>query len=412
MADPSPPNSTGSTGECHVDLDHADPAYNRNAHGIWDALRPRCPMVHSPAYGGTWLPLTYELVRAIANDPEHFSNHGAVVGRVAASEPPPVGSAPPISSDPPFHREAKRLLLPAFAPRRMEAKEAEVRQVCRECLEALGSRGLGSSVDGAVEYAQHIPVRVMARMLGVPRDDEDLLRRFVHELLEGVGRPPEEQRRTRDEVDAYLDALIQRHREHPADTLVTELMEARLSGEALEHRHLRGMILLLLMAGIDTTWSAIGSGLWHLATHPDDRARLLREPELWPTALEELLRAYAPVTMGRVVTQDVELAGHTLREGEWVLLAFPAANRDPDVFPDAQRVILDRAVNRHAAFGLGIHRCIGSNLARLELRVALEEFLGRFPHFHLEDPDAVRWSSGQIRGPRVLPLRIGEPAAG
>ena len=124
-------------------------------------------------------------------------------------------------------------------------------------------------------------------------------------------------------------------------------------------------------------------------------------------AVEELLRAYAPVTMARIVAEDTELGGCRMAAGDWVLLPFPAANRDPEVFEDADRVVLDRAVNRHAAFGLGIHRCAGSNLARMELQVALSVWLERFPEFSVADADAVRWSGGQVRGPRTLPMRIG-----
>ena len=163
---------------------------------------------------------------------------------------------------------------------------------------------------------------------------------------------------------------------------------------------------LLLIAGIDTTWSAIGAALWHLASHPADRRRLADDPELIDVAVEEMLRAYAPVTMARIVAKDVDLAGRQLKAGDWVLLPFPAANRDPAMFEDADQVVLDRAVNRHAAFGLGIHRCLGSNLARMELNVAVQEWMARFPDFELADPDAVTWSAGQVRGPRRVPVRI------
>jgi hypothetical protein len=126
-----------------------------------------------------------------------------------------------------------------------------------------------------------------------------------------------------------------------------------------------------------------------------------------PSALEELLRAYAPVTMARLVRQDMEWNGCPMKKEDWVLLPFPAANRDPDVFERADEVILDRQLNRHAAFGLGIHRCVGSHLARMELRVALEVWLEHFPEFSLDDPAAVTWSKGQVRGPRTLPVRVG-----
>src|SRR5690606_9886225 len=149
----------------------------------------------------------------------------------------------------------------------------------------------------------------------------------------------------------------------------------------------------------------------HLAQHPGDRARLVAEPELLPVAVEELLRFYAPVTMARIATTEAELGDRTVQPGDWVLLPFPSANRDPEAFDDADRFVIDRERNRHVAFGVGIHRCVGSNLARLELTVALEEWLRRVPDFELDDADAVTWSTGQVRGPRQLPLRLlGEEA--
>ena len=196
------------------------------------------------------------------------------------------------------------------------------------------------------------------------------------------------------------------HVEHPRDDLISYLLDVEIEGTKLSPEHVRGTVVLLLIAGIDTTWSAIGAALWHLASHPEDRRRLAESPELMPQAVEELLRAYAPVTMARIVAEDTELGGRRMSAGDWVLLPFPAANRDPEVFEDADRVVLDRAVNRHAAFGLGIHRCLGSNLARMELTVALEEWMARFPDFELADPDAVTWSAGQVRGPRRLPVRL------
>jgi cytochrome P450 len=125
-----------------------------------------------------------------------------------------------------------------------------------------------------------------------------------------------------------------------------------------------------------------------------------------PVAIEEFLRFYAPVTMARLVKHDMEYLGCPMKEDDWILLGFPAANRDPAVFKDADTFIIDRAENRHVAFGLGIHRCAGSNLARLEMRVAIEEFIARYPRFELADPDEVTWAPGQVRGPRNLPIRI------
>jgi len=388
-------------------FDHADPAYNRDAHAIWDDLRGRCPVAHSDAYGGTWLPTTHDLVREIAYDTEHFTSRGVVVTNLRPIIPAPVGPAPPITSDPPFHHEARRLLLPPFAPKRIDPWADEIRALCRSRLDAMGAIAPGTSVvDAAVDYAQHIPVSVIARMLGFPLEDDDLFRGFVHDILEQVDLSPEERLANGERLGRYIQAQIEDHQANPRDDLTSYLMGVTIGGQPLSPDHVRGTIILLLVAGIDTTWSAIGSSLWHLASHPGDLERLRSDPEVMTFAIEELLRAYAPVTMARLVAQDFDFHGCPMKTDDWVLLPFPAANRDPEAFDDADSVIIDREENRHAAFGLGIHRCLGSNLARLELRIAIEEFIARFPDFELADPDAVVWSVGQIRGPRRLPVRV------
>src|SRR5436190_351313 len=243
-------------------------------------------------------------------------------------------------------------------------------------------------------------------MLGFPQEDADIFRRFIHQVLEDVGMSAEERQEliNQGELDEYIDARIEEHLAEPRDDLTSFLLDAELDGNKLHPDHVRGTMVLLMIAGIDTTWSAIGASLWHLAQHADDRKRLATKPELMDTAVEEFLRAYAPVTMARLVAKDFQMDGCPMHQGDWVLLPFPAANRDPGMFPDADRVLIDRAENRHAAFGLGIHRCIGSNLARMELRVALEEWLKRIPEFRVEPGARVTWSEGTVRGPRRLPL--------
>jgi cytochrome P450 len=393
-----------------TDLDHADPSYNPRAPEIWAELRDQgCPVVHSERYGGMWTPLTHELVSEVAYDTENFTSRSVVVSTAEPEDFPdaPVGGAPPITSDPPFHHLARRLLLPPFAPKKIEPWEPEVRKLCRQRLADMGEILPGETiVDAALQYAQHIPVNVIARMLGFPVEDDDLFRQFVHDTLENVNREREVRQAGFQRLDDYIDAQIEAHRAEPRDDLTSYLLDVELEGQKLSQDHVRGTIVLLLLAGIDTTWSAIGSSLWHLARHPEDRRRLGDEPELMPFAVEEFLRAYAPVTMARLVAQDHDFHGCPMKADDWVLLPFPAANRDPAQFPDADEVVIDRLENRHAAFGLGIHRCLGSNLARLEVRVAVEEFLACFPDFELADPEAVVWSVGQIRGPRRLPVRV------
>ena len=387
-----------------TDFDHTDEQWVADPYPIWDELREKCPIAHSDRYGGVWLPTRHADVSAIANDQERFSSRSIIA---SAHRPPmelaPQGIAPPISSDPPHHMKSRRMLLPIFSPQRIDELEPSTRDYCRELLKAMEGRDV---VDAALDYAQHIPVRVIANMLGLPEEDGDQFRGFVHVVLEGVALPFEERVAGFQALFQYLAPHIEDRMANRRDDVISLLLDSEIDGVQLNPFEVARTIALLLIAGIDTTWSAIGASIWHLAKTPADRERLVREPELMPTAIEEFLRAYAPVTMARLVKQDMDYNGCPMKAEEWVLLPFPAANRDPEMFDRADEVLIDREVNRHAAFGLGPHRCAGSHLARMELRVAVEEWLRAFPEFHLEDPGAVQWSAGQVRGPRVLPLRV------
>jgi len=383
-----------------TDFDHLDPRWSENPYPIWDELRQSCPIAHTDRFMGAYFPSRYEDVRAIAYDTEHFSSRRVVVRETRQPLPP----APPITSDPPAHRPAKQVLLPAFTPEMISRHEPRTRDICRELIERIGDRG---RCDGAVDYAQEIPVRVIAHMLGVPETDADQFRKWIREILEIGITDVGVLLRAQEAMIAYFGGKVAARRASPRDDLIGYLINARVEDKPFSDQHIIGTLRLLMIAGIDTTWSAIGSCLWHLAQHAQDRRRLVAEPALMGAAVEEFLRAYAPVTMAREVVKETQIAGCTFKPGQMVLLSFPAANRDPAMFPDADRVMIDREQNRHAAFGLGIHRCIGSNLARMEIRVALSEWLARFPEFRL-DPDApVTWSVGTVRGPRRLPLLLG-----
>jgi len=389
-----------------TDWDHTDPQWVENPYPIWDDLRGRCPVARTERYGGGWFPTTHEMVAEVANDTEHFTSRQVVIVHNKNPEmmpPAPIGGAPPITSDPPFHAIARRLILPAFAPGPVNALEPQVRALCAKHLDALD--GL-ETFDAGGAFARYISPGVISRMLGFPEEDEDRFREFVHLVLDLIDLPTEERIPLFEPMADYFNAQIEDHLAHPRQDFTSYLLNAEIGGQKLSIDHVRGTMVLTLVAGIDTTWSAIGSSLWHLAQHPDDLARLVNEPELMPVAVEEFLRYYAPVTMARLVKEDMEFHGCSFKANDWVLLGFPAANRDPAAFKDADQFVIDRAVNRHAAFGLGIHRCAGSNLARMELRVALEEFIKRFPRFTLDDPSKVTWAPGQVRGPRDIPVRV------
>jgi len=396
---------TGPVSDWATDFSHLEPEWAADPYPIQNDLRQRCPIAHTGRFGGAWLPTRYEDVAAIAYDTEHFSSRSIIMSNF---RPPldlaPVGGSPPISSDPPFHHDARKLLLPAFTRAAVARQEPATRAFCHSLIDACAGQDV---VDGACDYAQHIPVRVIADMLGFPPEDGPQFREFVEDLLEGIDLPPDERIERVTRLFDYLEAQVHDHLDHPRDDLTTYLINAELYGRRLEADHVVGTMALLLIAGIDTTWSAIGASLWHLAKTPADRERLLADPGLLPGAIEEFLRAYAPVTMARLVREDMHWHGVDMKADDWILLSFPAANRDPAHFDRAAEVVIDREVNRHAAFGLGIHRCVGSHLARMELRVALEVWLERIPEFTLADPSAVTWATGQIRGPRMLPLRVG-----
>ena len=395
----------GPVADFATDWSHLEPEWSQHMYEVIDDLRSRCPVAHTDRFGGGWLPVRYDDVAAIAYDTDHFTSRSVVVSNFRPpAEIAPMGGTPPISSDPPFHHDARRLLLPAFTKAKVEKLEPATRAFCHSLIDGFAGRDV---VDAAEEYAQHIPMRVIADMLGFPQEDAAVFKEHVEHTLEGINAPVEERMAQMEGLFQYLLTQIRAHVAEPADDLTTYLLEAEIFGQKLEAFHVAGTMGLLLIAGIDTTWSAIGSSLWHLASHDDDRRRLVADPSLLPVAMEEFLRAYAPVTMARLVKEQVEVGGVTMEPDDWVLLSFPAANRDPEQFERAGEVVIDREINRHAAFGLGIHRCIGSHLARMELRVALEVWLERIPEFGLADPDAVRWAAGQVRGPRTVPVRIG-----
>jgi cytochrome P450 len=396
---------SGPVSDWASDFSHVEPEWAADPYPIQDELRRSCPIARTERFGGGWLPTRYEDVAAIAYDTERFSSRAVVISN---NRPPrelaPVGPVPPISSDPPFHHDARRLLLPAFTKSAIAKFEPATRAYCHSLIDGFDGWDV---VDAAQHYAQHIPVRVIADMLGFPPEDGPRFREFIENAMEGVNLPPEERMELMGALFDYLLEQIRDHVQNPRDDLTTHLVNAELYGKKLEAHHVAGTMTLLLIAGIDTTWSAIGASLWHLAKTPRDRERLVAEPGLLPTAIEELLRAYAPVTMARLVREDIHWRGVDMKADDWVLLSFPAANRDPAQFDRPDEVVIDREINRHAAFGLGIHRCVGSHLARMELRVALEVWLERIPVFTLDDPAAVAWAPGQVRGPRTLPLRIG-----
>ena len=386
-----------------TDFDVLSRSYVDDPFSIWDELRTTCPVAHTDRRGSTWLPTRYQDVVDLAHDIEHFSSLDVVVIPFVGEEPEepvlPYG-LPPISTDPPLHTWTRRLLLPWFSHRRVESYEAMTRDLCARLVDSFLADG---RADAAADYAQQIPVRVIAAILGVPAELSDTFTGWVRAVLE-FADDEEARIEGMTSLVEYFIAEVEKRKVDPGEDLLSALLQSEVDGQPVEDSVVLGVAALTLIAGVDTTWSAIGSSLWHLATHPDDAKTLATDPEAMPLAIEELLRAYSPVTMARIVTGDVEFRGCPMHAEDKVLMNFPAANRDPEAFEHPERVILDRAHNRHVAFGSGIHRCAGSNLARMELRVAIEEWLRRIPEFRIEEGAEVTWAGGQVRGPRKLPV--------
>ena len=397
--------SKGPVDDWATDYDVLDPEYVRNPYPVWDELRTGCPVARSDRWGGSFMPTRYADVAAVAHDVEHFSSRdvGVVGGgsEVEVEGMPEIG-LPPIDSDPPVHGWARRLILPWFSHNRVEGYEQMTRDLCNELIDSIIAKGHG---DVAQDYAQRIPVRVISWMLGVPAELSDTFTEWVRDTLE-FGHDPERSVPAWNAIATFFFGALEERKVNPGTDLVSDLLKAEVEGAPVPDIHILGTLALALVAGVDTTWSGIGSAMWHLATHDADRRRLVDEPELIPTAIEELLRAYSPVTMARIVASDTEIAGCPVKAGDRVLLSFAAANRDPAAFEQADEIVIDRAQNRHIAFGVGIHRCAGSNLARMELRVAVETWLQRIPDFRLADGAEVTWAGGQVRGPRSVPVQF------
>ena len=390
----------------HYDI--FDDDFVEDPFSVFDRIREsECPIAHTDLHGGSWMPTRHSDIVSMAQSPEIFtSREVGVIGQSAESREGAYGGVrvPPIDSDPPEHHIHRRAILPTFAPKTVMKYESITRDLCNSLIDGFIENG---TADAASDYAQRIPVRVISMILGVPFEMEDEFVEWVRGVLELGLLDPEVGMENRMKIITFFMEQIEDRRANPReDDLITDLMNLEIDGEPASDMFVLGSCNLMLIAGIDTTWSAIGASLWHLAGRADHRAQLRENPDIWISAVEELLRAYAPVTMARIVDHDTEFEGCPMSAGDRILMTFPAANRDPRVFENPDEVVLDREHNRHVAFGAGIHRCAGSNLARLELRVALQVWMERIPEFELIDPDDVTWKGGQVRGPRKCMVKF------
>ncbi len=391
-----------------TDYDIRDESYVEDPVPIWAEMRDKCPIAHTERLGGSWNPTRFDDLRAMAAMIPELSSRQVLVMPPAPNAPElsryeQMITAAPITADPPLHGWTRRMLLPAFAPRAVTRWHDYTEELCHELIDGFIESG---QCDGAVDYSQQIPPRVIAHIIGIDPGMADQFVSWVNMVLGEGLHDPENRLKARDEMIGFISAEVAKRQEDPQEDLLTDLLFMELDDpEAnITPAVVIGITNLLIVAGIDTTWSSIGSGLWHLANNPEDRQRLLDEPDLLPIAIEEMLRYYAPVTMARVAETDIEYEGVHINRGDKVLMNFPAACHDPEHFENPDEFVIDRAKNRHIAFGSGIHRCAGSNLARLEMETAIRVWLERIPEFELSDREPMKWAGGQVRGPRVMPM--------
>ena len=393
-----------------TDFDHLSDEWAASGPEILADLREHCPVAQTERFHGAYLVSRHADIVETARDTATFSNRITIIND---NHPDNIGlEIPPITLDPPEHGPARRALLPSFSPKATDELEPKVVAMAARLLDANEGRDL---VDGAIDYAQLLPIDVMGYLFGVSPEMGPSFRRWADAMLkEGLSGLEVAQTAAREVQEFFANQLREREErdEDAPDDLVTTVLRAEAelpdgSTRPFGRKERISALFVLMLGRIDTTWSSLGSMLFHLGTHPDDLKRLVADPDLMPTAIEEFLRFYSPVTIARYITDDAEIAGCPVSGGQRVLLAYPSANRDPDYFDQPDDFIVDREDNRHMAFGVGVHRCLGSNLARMELRVGLNAWLERYPRFELAvDPDEVMWSVGPIRGPRSVPLRI------
>ncbi len=376
--------------------DHYDPGYAADPFPLLARLRAERPVSHSDAYGGYWTVTRYEDVREVIQRTGVFSSR-------YSSVPKDIGLGdfciPPLHLDPPEHTRFRKLLANAFVPKRVAGYEAATRERVVSLLTSLVDGG--QSFDASQDFARIVPTSVVCQLLGCP-DMTDTFTGWVQRLLDQATTNPEDAKAAGMELFQFLVTTVGRRRVEPGDDVLSFLTQAEMDGDRLEDHEIVLVAALLVLAGIDTTWGTLATTIHHLATHPDDQRRLREHPELIGSAREEFLRAFASVTIARLVAEDTGFHGCPLRKDEMVLVSLPSANRDEGEFPDAETVHLDRQPNRHLAFGSGIHGCLGANFARMEMTIALQELLRIVPPFRLAEDAEVTWTRGQVRSPKRL----------
>lgn len=380
----------------------------RENYRIYDELRSRCPVAWSTEVGGFWMLTGYDPVFEATRDDELFySGDGA--GLRDPAEPPErsafLAVMPPIQTDPPVTGKMRALTVKHLSPGAVARWEPEIRQICTELIDGFIERG---EADIVAELTTPLPARVILRMLNFDESRWAEWIIYIHSLIHGDegGDSPDA---VRAKVGAAIGEELRRRAELGlSGDMVGDILTAKVDGRELTMQEKIGYVLLLLFGGMDTTSGLTGNSLVHLARDPGLKRQLIDDPGLIGSATEEFLRHGSPTQgLARTVSRDTDFHGQALKAGEKVMLMWAAANRDPEVFEDPDALKLDRHPNRHMAFGVGQHRCLGSNLARTMFKVMITEILDRLPDFTMVDAEPVRFTdAANVYAPRSLRIRF------
>jgi cytochrome P450 len=384
-----------------MEFDPFDYGFHRDPYPTYEWLRERAPLYHNERMG-FWALSRFDDVLAGLHDPATYTSTGGV-----AIEHTDAALKSMIEMDPPQHTRMRKLIARRFTPRRIAELEPRVRQWTNSLLDGLVGR---SQFDVVHEFSALLPTTVVGTMLGIPPERHDDARRWTDDLLTrepGNPVPPPAAAEGATQIAMLAHELSVARRERPADDIVSTLVEAEIDGVPLTDEQVIGFCLLLISGGHETTSKLIANGVRLFAMHPEQREAVERDPALMAGAVEELLRYTSPTQyMARTVTRDVELHGGVMPAGSKVVLLLGSGNRDPREFERPDDFDIRRANPRILAFGHGAHVCLGAAVARLEARVALQEFLARYPRYDV-DENAIKFlHSGNVQGPVSVPVAV------
>ena len=389
-----------------VRFDHHAPDFADELWEIYDGLRA-ARVAYSETYGGFYVLSRYEDVYAAARDDETFSSDREVVLPATG-----VGRLIPLNADPPDLQRYRSALFPYFTQRAAEAMEPDIRRFTTTAIDAFISEG---RCDLITDLAAPVPAMTTLELMGLAPEDWAILAEPLHDLIAYPTNHPnhESARAGVWTIRERFAAEVAARAVEPRDDMVTHLLGLEGDG-TLSRDEVVDLLMMVTIGGFDTTMAAIGSALLYLEGHPDERRRLAADPSLLPAAVDEFLRFEAPVQgFARTVTRDIRIGGCPIAVGETVFLLWGSANRDPEAFERPDEMLLDRQPNRHLTFGVGGHRCLGSHLARVEMRVVLSETLRRLGDFTVLH-DEVRWptSVGILYGRAHIPATFTPTATG